>query len=40
MSKIRCHNDALGGDVGYFGELEQNHVGLESFFEEEEDEED
>lgn len=35
--KIRCHNDALGGDVGYFGELEQNHDGLESFFEEESD---
>ncbi len=37
---ILCHNDALGGDVGYFGELEQNHVGLENFFRDEEDEED
>jgi hypothetical protein len=38
--KILCHNDALGGDMGYFGELEQNHVGLENFFRDEEDEED
>ncbi len=37
---IRCHNDALGGDYGYYGELEQNHTGLESFFEDESDEED
>jgi hypothetical protein len=37
---ILCHNNAFGGDVGYFGELEQNHVGLESFFEDDEDEED
>ncbi len=42
---IRCHNDALGGDYGYYGELEQNITGLESFFEDEsndceEDEED
>ena len=39
---ITCHNSAGGGgDWGYFGELEQNHVGLESFFDdEEEDEED
>lgn len=35
---ILCHNNAFGGDVGYFGELEQNHVGLESFFEDENDE--
>jgi hypothetical protein len=34
---ILCHNDALGGDVGYFGELEQNHVGLEKFFSDEDD---
>ena len=34
---IRCHNDALGGDYGYYGELEQNHTGLESFFEDESD---
>ena len=34
---IRCHNDALGGDYGYYGELEQNHNGLERFFEDEED---
>ena len=33
--KILCHNDALGGDVGYFGELEQNLVGLENFFRDE-----
>ena len=40
--KILCHNNALGGDVGYFGELEQNHVGLEKFFsyEDDDDEED
>lgn len=45
-SLIRKHNGAEGGDIGYFGELEQNHVGLESFFsdyynddEEDEDEE-
>ena len=37
---IRCHNDALGGDYGYYGELEQNHSGLESYFEDESDEED
>ena len=37
---IRCHNDALGGDYGYYGELEQNHTGLESYFEDESDEED
>ena len=37
---IRCHNDALGGDYGYYGELEQNHIGLESFFEDESDNED
>ena len=38
---ITCHNSAGGGgDWGYFGELEQNHVGLESFFDDEEDEED
>jgi hypothetical protein len=36
---ITCHNSAGGGgDWGYFGELEQNHVGLESFFDDEEDE--
>ncbi len=34
---IRCHNDALGGDYGYYGELEQNITGLESFFEDESD---
>ena len=33
---IRCHNDALGGDYGYFGELEQNRLGLEKYFEDEE----
>lgn len=37
---IRCHNDALGGDYGYYGELEQNHTGLESYFEDDSDEED
>ena len=42
--KIRCHNNAEGGDYGYFGELEQNHTGLEKFFgdfeEDEEEDED
>jgi len=37
--KIRCHNNAEGGDYGYYGELEQNHTGLENFFRDEEDEE-
>ncbi len=37
---IRCHNDALGGDYGYYGELEQNITGLESYFEDDSDEED
>jgi hypothetical protein len=36
---IRCHNDALGGDYGYFGELEQNHTGIEHYFEEDNDDE-
>jgi hypothetical protein len=36
-SKILCHNDAYGGDVGYFGELDQNLEGLENFFEGESD---
>ncbi len=37
--KITCHSCAGdGGDWGYFGELEQNHDGLERFFESEEDE--
>lgn len=32
-SLILCHNSAGGGgDIGYFGELEQNHVGLERYF--------
>jgi hypothetical protein len=39
-AKIRCHNNAYGGDTGYFGELEQNHDGLEEFFEDESEEED
>lgn len=37
---IKCHNNAQGGDYGYFGELEQNHVGLESWFEDEDYDED
>jgi len=37
--KIRCHNNAEGGDYGYFGELEQNYTGLEKFFGDEDDEE-
>ncbi len=36
-SMIRCHNPAEGGDWGYYGALEQNHVGLESFFETDDD---
>ena len=36
---IRCHNDALGGDYGYYGELEQNHSGIEHYFVEDNDEE-
>ena len=32
-SLIRCHNNAEGGDYGYFGELQQNHTGIECFFE-------
>lgn len=36
---ITCHNSAGGGgDWGYFGELEQNLEGLESFFDEEDEE--
>ena len=36
---ITCHNSAGGGgDYGYFGELEQNHEGLESFFDDEDEE--
>lgn len=38
-SLIRCHNDALGGDYGFFGELEQNHNGIEHYFEEDNDDE-
>ena len=43
--KIYAHNNAEGGDYGYFGELEQNTEGLNKFFsdylndEEEEEEE-
>jgi hypothetical protein len=37
--KILSLNDAHGGDVGYFGELEQNHEGLERFFNDEDDDE-
>jgi hypothetical protein len=33
QSLIRCHNNAEGGDYGYFGELQQNHTGIERFFE-------
>lgn len=36
---IRSHNDALGGDYAYCGELEQNHTGIEHYFEEDNDEE-
>ena len=37
---ITCHNSAgSGGDYGYFGELEQNLVGLEAFIDDEEDDE-
>jgi hypothetical protein len=36
---IKCHNSAGGGgDYGYFGELEQNLIGLEKFFKDEYDE--
>lgn len=38
-SIIRCHNDAAGGDYGYYGELEQNLDGLEEFFGEDDEEE-
>ena len=34
---IRSHNNAYYGDLDYFGELEQNLVGLEEFFNNEED---
>ena len=30
--KIYAHNNAEGGDYGYFGELEQNTEGLNKFF--------
>lgn len=30
--KIYAHNNAEGGDYGYFGELEQNTEGLDKFF--------
>ena len=41
--KIYSNNNAEGGDYGYFGELEQNTVGLNRFFSDylnDEDEED
>ena len=38
-SLIRCHNNAEGGDYGYFGELQQNHTGIEHYFEEDNDDE-
>lgn len=41
--KIYAHNNAEGGDYGYFGELEQNTEGLNRFFSDylnDEDEED
>ena len=34
---IRSHNNAYYGDLDYFGELEQNLVGLEEFFNNDED---
>ena len=34
---IRSHNNAYYGDADYFGELEQNLVGLEEFFNNDED---
>ena len=37
-NNIKCHNDAEGGDYGYFGELEQNIEGLEKFFSNEDEE--